>query len=397
MTLPFWLDSPAEKTRQEVDVAIIGGGIAGAGAAYWLSKRGGLKVALVEASTLASGASGRNAGFILRGIQTYYDQSVALYGRETTRFLYGLGEETQRHLKDFVDQNGNNFDYEPCGSYLLASSLEELENLHKSAELMAEDGFEVEFFKEDPLERDFYGALFNRGDCAVHPAKLVRSLIDASGAIVFENEPVVDIYNAEEGIRVYTQRRKLRCEKLLIATNAYTPLLLSSLKDKIQPVRGQIIVTQPLRKQILDKICYANYGWEYFRQLPDQRFLLGGCRELYLNDEVSYADVTTPNIQAALLHYLRDRFPDVAGVPIDYRWAGTMGFSADGLPFVGPVSHIPGAFFAAACNGHGMGYSLGLSKLLVDMAMDGASPGPFDSERPAKSAKDAAAETAIPG
>ena len=84
-------------------------------------------------------------------------------------------------------------------------------------------------------------------------------------------------------------------------------------------------------------------------------------------------------------------------MPIDYRWAGTMGFSTDGLPFVGPVPKIDGAYFAAACNGHGMGDSLSLAKLLVDVALDNATAGPFDSERPAKFAQTATPETAIPG
>jgi glycine/D-amino acid oxidase-like deaminating enzyme len=101
-----------------------------------------------------------------------------------------------------------------------------------------------------------------------------------------------------------------------------------------------------------------------------------------LNEEVGYADMISKPVQNALLSYLKDRFPDVVGVPIDYRWSGLMGITADGLPLVGESEQIPGLFFAVAFNGHGLGYGLNMSKLLVEMALDGKTAGVFDYARP---------------
>ena len=61
MTLSVWLDNTPDKVQEEVDIVIIGGGIVGCGAAYWLSRRKGLKVMLLESGRIAGGASGRNA------------------------------------------------------------------------------------------------------------------------------------------------------------------------------------------------------------------------------------------------------------------------------------------------------------------------------------------------
>ncbi len=58
-----------------------------------------------------------------------------------------------------------------------------------------------------------------------------------------------------------------------------------------------------------------------------------------------------------------------------------MGITADGLPLVGESEQIPGLFFAVAFNGHGLGYGLNMSKLMVEMALDGKSPGVFDIGR----------------
>ena len=174
MTLSIWHDKriSGAEILDEVDVAIIGGGILGAGCAYELSKRQGLKTVLFESKAIASRSTGRSAGFILRGIQAYYNNAVQAYGREKAKSIYEFAEANQRLILDFAYKTGADFDLLNCGSYLLASSLDELDDLKASAELMTEDGFKVEYLKEDPIERDFYGALHNTGDFAVNPVKL---------------------------------------------------------------------------------------------------------------------------------------------------------------------------------------------------------------------------------
>ena len=70
--MSVWLADPAApraplEVDLSVDVAIVGGGIAGVSAAYLLARRGA-SVALVEARAIAAAASGRNAGFLLAGV-----------------------------------------------------------------------------------------------------------------------------------------------------------------------------------------------------------------------------------------------------------------------------------------------------------------------------------------
>ena len=72
MTVPYWLDEPyTPRTPLEgdrtADIAVLGGGVTGIAAARFLAERG-CRVAVVERDVLASGATGRNAGFLLAGI-----------------------------------------------------------------------------------------------------------------------------------------------------------------------------------------------------------------------------------------------------------------------------------------------------------------------------------------
>lgn len=390
MTLSLWLDTQPEKKKEEFDLLVVGAGITGAACAYLLSQKKDLKVAVLDSGPVAASASGRNGGFIFRGVMAYYNMAVRRYGRDTARWILELNESTQAQILAFAEKYGNSFDLEKCGSYLLAASLEELQDLAESAELMKEDGFDLEYMKEDPIDRGFYGAIHNKGDLGVNPYLLVKALLSQSTAQVYENQQVFQIAWKNHQPLLLTQDYKFSAGRVLLCTNAFLPGLVPELANFVRPVRGQIIVSRPIEERILDKLCYANFGYEYFRQLKCGRFLLGGCREPFISEEGSYADALSTNVQNALQAYLKDRFPELAGVSIDYRWSGVEAFTRDGLPVIGELDDKPGVVFASGLNGHGLGYSLSLARVLIDYALDGINPGVFDSRRFKEEAADLA-------
>lgn len=387
MTRSIWFDLDSDtgerRSREDFDVVIVGGGLIGASVAFYLSKRNGLKVALVESNLLASQASGRNAGFVLRGIQTYYNKCVRRFGRDNAAYIYRYAEENQALIREFADRYSADFSIENCGSYILADSIDELEELEESFELLKEDEFAVELVKEDPLDRGFYGALLNGGDFGVNPVKLTRALIEASNVEVFENEHVLrlDSDHQLKKTEVIGTSTSFFADTVILATNAYSALVDPWFQDKFHTARGQILITRPLSKRIVEKLCYANYGWVYFRQLSDLRLLLGGRRQLYKEEEVGLNDLITPQVQSALEEYMKDSFADVVGAPIDYRFSGVMAYTRDGLPVLGEHPEIARVFFALGFNGHGIGYGMRIGRQIVDLAMDGVDPGIFNINR----------------
>jgi gamma-glutamylputrescine oxidase len=187
MTVSYWQDAQESKVHENADVAIIGGGIGGATAAYWLSKRKGLKVVLLEAQKVAAGASGRDAGFAVRTLFAYYNQAISIYGKKKAQWLLKFNEDSLGYLGDIAkDYGGERFSFNKCGSYLLACSPAELKDLDESAQLMTEDGFAVECLSRDPLERGYLGALFNPGDVSIHTSNLVKLLLEVSNCKVLE-------------------------------------------------------------------------------------------------------------------------------------------------------------------------------------------------------------------
>ena len=413
MSVSVWQQRPLNNNTYECDVTVIGAGIVGAYTAYTLAQKG-RRVALLESRFPAAGATGRNAGMCLTGAADNYATGVQRYGRETARALWSVTTQNQRKTRAFVEQWG--IEHQPVGSFILAIDAAESALLAEAYELMREDGFAVEFSPTDPLGRGFGSAITQPSDFGLDPAALVQALIENAPDDRLRFFAPAEVFAIEETgpgrLVVEARGVRVKCEQVALCTNAYSPMISAYFNDKVRPVRAQILMTAPLGRQVVDRLAYANYGYEYFRQLTDGSFLLGGGRSYHRELEVGYDEVATDWLQATLEQFLGRYFPDVASaVPIVRRWGGTMGFSADGLPLAGQLPFVPGAFgpisqpfvpapasiqpyspksraastgiyFAVGFTGHGLGWGMVTADAMIEMLLGRRSDGGlFDAGR----------------
>ena len=219
----------------------------------------------------------------------------------------------------------------------------------------------------------FAGGILYQDDGEVHPVKLVRGILERSGAQVYPHHEVHGIRQVGDGVEIATQRANFRSQIVILATNGYSHHLHPWFKERIFPTRGQILVTEPVAP-FLTAPCYANFVLDYFRQLPDGRVLIGGFRQLAKDTEVGTSDEITPVIQEALEAFLDRHFPQLRGIGIDYRWSGIMGFSADGLPMIGSLPGQPNIYFLGGYTAHGIGWGFKAGQLAARLIMDGEQP-----------------------
>ncbi|MBI3858551.1 MAG: FAD-binding oxidoreductase [Planctomycetes bacterium] len=383
MTTPFWLDEPYEPRGPlagdaTADVAVLGGGLTGVAAAYFLAARG-CRVVLVERDVLGSGASGRNAGFLLRGVANTYSVAIKSHGRERSRLLWSLSRDNHALIRSLVEAEKLDCLYASRGSYTLALSEQEGKALERSARALAEDGFPGELLDDTAVGRLFPGGgflagLFNPGDGEIHPVRFLRGLARAAerrGARLYERTPVTKIEPGATSSVLETPGGRLSCSMLLLASNAYTGLIHPYFEGAIVGMRGQMLATEPCPARILPAPVYADFGFEYFRQLPDGRILAGGGRRASLDTEVTFSDRPTDKVQGAIESFLHSCFPATRGLAITHRWAGIMGFSCDELPNIGPVPGSVNTYAAAGYHGHGLGYSIIAAKAVGEMMLDG--------------------------
>jgi glycine/D-amino acid oxidase-like deaminating enzyme len=159
---------------------------------------------------------------------------------------------------------------------------------------------------------------------------------------------------------------------MIVATNARLPELVPSLASFVTAHRAQMLATAAV-PMMLDRPCYAGGGYDYFRQRGDGRVLLGGRRHLFFEAERTTSTAITDDVQRALDAYLEAHLAFARGAAIDARWAGTMGFSADGLPLAGRAPNEQDTWVLGGFTGHGLGLALALADHLADAIVDPSS------------------------
>jgi glycine/D-amino acid oxidase-like deaminating enzyme len=338
---------PAGSASGPVDVVVIGGGVTGCSCALTLALSG-LRVRLLEAREIAAGASGRNGGFALRGLCPPYDEARASLGREAAGTLWEL---TERALDQMSDLAGDALCRD--GSLRLAVDTAELEALRREYDALREDGFAAAWLDPlpEPLPRLFAGGFVHPGDGALSPALWVRRLAAhaaAAGAEIVEGAPV-DRSAIDD----------LDAAAVVIAVDGMTSVLAPELAPLVVPMRGQVLVTEPLPDIVYDRPHYARGGYDYWQQLPDGRLILGGRRDMSLDTERTAADETTPYIQEqleAFAEQLIGRKPAVT-----HRWSGFWGQTVDLIPLAGRLPGSERIWVAGGYSGHGnvLGFACG--------------------------------------
>ena len=372
----------------DTQVAIIGAGITGTATALWLA-RAGIEVRVLEARSIAAGASGRNGGFIAYGTTASYSNVIQRYGREQARRLWAFTISNHELLKSLIDeleQSGWSCSYRRNGSMKLALSEPELEQVIQSASLLIEDGWEVQIVPRNDLpvllQNAYFGGAYYPANGEFHPAKFVTGLAllaQQAGAVFHSESQVIGVSANEDGILLQTPGGTVHAHTLVLATNAWLPELgalagANWLSSCIFPTRGQVIATEPVNEQLFPYPCSADEGYQYWRQLPDGRLVVGGWRNRSFDTELQTYD-ETPN--EAIQQHLDAFVHETLNLPqanITNRWAGIMGFTSDSLPLIGRLPGVPNCFIAGGYTGHGNAFAIHAAKLVSELVQGKMNP-----------------------
>ena len=212
----------------------------------------------------------------------------------------------------------------------------------------------------------------------MNPIHLVRHIAKKSKADLRMHQPVERIRWEGEGVTLETPDVRLWARRVVLAVGVNVPSLVPSLSPFVRPVRAQMLATAPTDTQLLPIPVYSHHGGFYIRQLESGDVLVGGGRHEHREAEETGVDATTPAVQATIERYLHTYFPWTRSLSVRRRWSGTMGFSPDGRPVVGPVPEHPSSVFATGFTGHGMGYGFRMGRLLADRMCGTTHPDGYD-------------------
>jgi glycine/D-amino acid oxidase-like deaminating enzyme len=419
---------PCAQRPKQVDVVIVGGGIVGAAAAFYLRKRG-CTVMLCEKGIIAGEQSGRNLGWcrtlgrdlrelpLMLEAMEIWDRSEELLGAET-----GF----RRNVVVYLCENEQQ----------LASRSAWL----KSAEPMGAKARVLNSAQLAALlpvgSRSWHGAVYAETDGCAEPqlgAPAFAKAAQRAGAVISTGDAVRGIETAGGRVSaVVTEKGVVKCGAVIVAGGAWSSQFLGNLGIRFPQlsVVTSAQCTQPRDTPLTASVSgsgfttrkradggynvLANHGeiheitpdsfrflWE-FRHLAtsDTGVKLRLSREFFkgyrwkrswTNDQLSpFEEVRTwdPPIDEANLesglHAAAAALPVFKDAKIAHRWAGVIDVTPDALPVISPIAAIPGLFLSSGYSGHGFGIGPAAGRLTADMVSGHAQVQelkPFEFER----------------
>jgi gamma-glutamylputrescine oxidase len=365
---------PALTGEVATDVCIVGAGFTGLSAGLELAERG-YRVAVLEAAKVGWGASGRNGGQIVNGLNAGLEAIGRRYGQATSGFVAGVAQEGGRIIRDRVARYGIDCDLKNRNLFaaFTPTQMRELEAKQALWRRHGHDNFEGldrGGMRRHVASDAYLGGMLDRTGGHLHPLNLAlgqAAALEALGGTIHEGSPVLRV----EGIAtaaplVQTAKGAVRAKAVILAGNAYLGAAVPEIADRVMPFSTQIMATKPLgergRALLPSDVCVEDvrYVLDYYRLSADGRLLWGGG--------TVYGGSDPADIRAKLLPNLLRIFPQLGDVRIDFAWSGNCAISFSRVPQLGRIG--PAVTFAQGYSGHGLVGSHLFGRILAE-AVDG--------------------------
>ena len=363
---------------EDVDIAIVGAGLLGMSSALHAARLG-YSVRVIEAQSIAGGASGRNGGQVIPGLKYDPDWLINHFGPTRGERLVDFVSKTADTVFDLIKTESLNVAHRHSG-WIYASHTSKGMALavsrnrqwgERQADVRLLDGPQIAAITG---ARGYLGGWLDRRAGVVDPFALTLELARiaiAAGARIAENETVSSLEPAGNSYRLrMASGHAVLAKKVIIATNAYADSLIPDLAQSIIPLHSFQIATAPLPEDMAAEILPQGQAVSdsrrilvYYRKTPDGRLMLGGRGRS--------SEPTSERHWGHLRRAMIRLYPALENVEITHRWFGRVAMTPDHLPHV--HEPYPGVVAALGCQGRGVGLMTALGPKLVDYLLTGDS------------------------
>ena len=356
------------------EVAVIGAGYTGLSAALHAAEAG-RDVVVLEARELGEGGSGLNGGQVIPGLKHDPDLLAARYGERIGSQLTARSAEAPEVVFDLIRRHSIECEAARAGWMQLAVSRSHLPALRRRAEQWRRRGADVAVLSECEAARltgsaRYRGGWIDRRGGTVQPLAYLRGLARAamkSGARIFTHTPAVELARAGDGWRVDAQAGgSVAARVVILATDAYTDRAFDGLRRTVVTVPSIQVATAPLPARLRAAILPGGQSVSDTQRLLCY-FRLDAAGRLVLGTRGSYADIPVPMTTAAHERALREIHPELARMPLEYRWGGLVALTRDGLPHLHEPA--PGLLAGLGYNGRGVAMATAMGRLLARRAL----------------------------
>lgn len=377
------LGSATEPLPAKVDVAIVGGGVMGLCIAYHLADLAKLRIAVIERSYLASGASGRNGG----GVRMQWSDpgNVALMV-ESIRIFRALAQELE--INTWFRQGGYLFVARNSASeHALTESIQLQRDAGATTRTLGPS--DIKRLVPDLSTEGVWMAAYNPDDGVVFPWALVWGYAQQAirrGVRVRTHTNVVELTSTPSGYRLaLSSGETLEAGTVINATGAWSPILNAQLGIELpnQPQRHEILSSEPL-KPFLDPLVVDLTLGLYVSQSTRGELVTG----ITMPESATVPDdVDLDHSLAFLRHLARGLIrliPRTAALKVLRQWSGPYDVSPDGDAIVGPSPGHPRVIQMCGFTGHGFMMAPAVGQLLARSLVRGESHPMLERWSPAR-------------
>lgn len=388
----YWLDTPlitgtatpADLAR--ADIVVVGSGLAGISAAYWLQEAGVDRIAIVD-HLPEQAASFRNCGHLLPGTVESPAALVKLKGLAEAAEIWHYSVAACELVTETATKLGIDCELRRRGYLTIALGDSQRAEIEESVALLDQFGYPGAVWGPEQLAqvgiRAGLSARFEPRASSMNPVKFRNGLMAhclRRGLSYVSGIEVQGVSQKAGRVELATAGGAISCEFAVIASNAYAQNMLPQLKARqlAVPFRGQILVSEPLGPSVpLAPIPHSfNHGYEYALRTAGDRLIIGGWRDKIPGMELGdYSLTPNPTINAGLADFARRSYVGGESLAFPRSWVGIMASSQTGLPFVGPTASER-IFLNLGFTGHGLPWTHGTGKLLAQIMM-GTAKGPI--------------------
>jgi len=347
------------------DVVIIGGGIIGASAAFFLSKRD-LEVTLFDRSSIGREASGSNAG------------TMAIQNKKIKLVPYV--QESHRIWAAFQEELGDEIEFRQPGGLRVAEDAEQSDVLRESVKEQKKLGIELELLSPAELKNfaPYIGpsvvmASFCRMDARSNPLTATRAIARAAKARsvkINENDPVESIVVEKENrFVVRTAKKQIRTSCVLNSAGVWSRQIFKMIgmdfSITLDPM--QVMVTERASYIFPHVVTHAE-GNMTLKQMDSGNVVIGGGWKSIGDADKNIKKVRYDSMKGNIQFACRV-IPALKKLNLIRCWAGLEGRSPDFLPLLGQLKKFPG-FYSACCTKGGQTLGPLLGRTIAEIITD---------------------------
>jgi glycine/D-amino acid oxidase-like deaminating enzyme len=358
----------------DVDVCVVGGGLAGLTVAREVARRR-WSVALVEGRRIAWNASGRNDGFVIPGFGAGAEAIIERVGLPRAKALWALSEQGVSYVRRAI-RDERMVGVNPVSGWLNVAKFEDDPNLSAAVDLLRDGlGAEVEEWSTEQVRSVLKSPLYFRAihfpaAFHIHPLNYALGLAEAAerdGARLFERTPALSLDPAGVRKRVVTPAARVRAAHVVLAGNVHLGGLAPRVAATLLPITSFVAATAPLGERLAEAVTYrggvsdTTRADNHYRIVEQDRLAWSGGMRAWAANPRRFAH----RLQADIGRI----YPQLGEVEITQVWSGTLGRALHRMPQIGELS--PGLWIASGFGGHGLNTTAMAGELIARAIVEG--------------------------